>query len=93
MGQILRDKYEERDLLKALAKLNGLISTQDEKLSDKLHELKLSHNRKVHYLKVILAGCHDKCNWTSDKVEFTRRSIIEFCERALYSDGKVKGVF
>ena len=53
MGEILKNKYEERDLIKALAKLNGLLDEKTEKLSDKLENLKLSHNRKYRLLEDI----------------------------------------
>lgn len=45
MGQCLKDAYAERDLAKALAKTHGLIDEETRKLSDKVKELKLSHNR------------------------------------------------
>lgn len=51
MGDYLKQRYEERDIAKALARLHGLIDDDTQKLYDKLHDLKLSHNRKVKLLK------------------------------------------
>lgn len=57
MGQCLRDAYLERDLAKALAKAHGLIDEETKKLSDKLHNLELSHNRK----KKLYRGLNELC--------------------------------
>lgn len=53
MGEILKQKYQERDLIKALALLNGFCDEKTAKLSDKLENLKLSHNRKYKLLENI----------------------------------------
>lgn len=54
MGQCLRDAYAERDLAKALAKVHGLIDEETKKLSDKVKNLTLSHNRMRNLLKMTL---------------------------------------
>ena len=53
MGKYLQGQYEERDLAKALAKVPGLIDEETEKLSDKFHDLELSHNRQEKLLKEV----------------------------------------
>lgn len=54
MGQYLRDAYAERDLAKALAKAHGIIDEETKKLSDKVKNLTLSHNRMRNLLKMTL---------------------------------------
>lgn len=94
MGQYLKDAYAERDLAKALAKAHGLIDVETKKLSDKLHDLKLSHNRKKKALKKLLKMFEQinrqielsgECwKWNSPAVDY----VISICERALWSDGR-----
>lgn len=54
MGDYLKQQYEERELAKALAKVHGIIDEETQKLSDKVKELKLSHNRMRKLLKMSL---------------------------------------
>lgn len=54
MGKYLQRQYEERDLAKTLAKVHGIIDDETKKLSDKVKELELSHNRMRKLLKMFL---------------------------------------
>ena len=54
MGQYLKQQYEERDLAKSLAKVHGIIEEETQELCDKIHILKLSHNRMRKLLKMVL---------------------------------------
>ena len=51
MGTCLLHNYKEREMAKALAKVHGIIDEETKKISDKLHDLELSHNRKIKLLK------------------------------------------
>lgn len=76
MGQYLKDAYAERDLAKALAKAHGLIDEETRKLSDKVKELKLSHNRMRKLLKMFL--CFVETVYETDK-EFNV-GLSQLCE-------------
>lgn len=54
MGKYLKQQYEERDLAKTLAKVHGIIDDETQKLSDKVKNLTLSHNRMRALLKMSL---------------------------------------
>lgn len=66
MGQCLKDAYAERDLAKALAKAHGLIDEETKKLSDKVKNLTLSHNRMRNLLKMTLSAI-DKWRYSDDE--------------------------
>lgn len=51
MGEVLKQKYEQRDFIKALTKIDLSINEEYQKLSDKYKNLKLSHNRKYKLLE------------------------------------------
>lgn len=91
MGQYLKEAYEERDLAKALAKAHGIIDEETKKLSDKLHDLKLSHNRKKNALRCIMKYI-ERENPGFRNFLFTEDfvHIYSICENALFSDGRAE---
>lgn len=61
MGKYLQGQYEERDLAKTLAKVHGIIDDETKKLSDKVKNLTLSHNRMRNLLKMTLEFLESGC--------------------------------
>lgn len=96
MGENLKQKYEERDLIRALAKINGFIDEKSEKLSDKLKDTELSHKRRIkllekieHNLKILL-----KTEPTISKfgIELLMDLLFKINNELTFI-GRVKGIF
>lgn len=54
MGQLLEENYRNMDVLKGFAKINKFLDEDYQKLSDKVKDLELSHNRMRKLLKMTL---------------------------------------
>lgn len=76
MGDYLKEAY-------LLAEINRNIDDEYQKLSDKLDNLRLSHNRKVRALKKIRDYC-SQCKVPP----FDYQWIIKVCDSALFCDGR-----
>lgn len=95
MGEILNQKYQERNLIKALAKINGFCDEKTAKLSDKLKNTELSHKRKY----ILIKECEKRLKIllkSEPLSSFAKELITDLllkCNQELTYCGRVKGVF
>lgn len=79
-------KTNEIKLIKSFIALQENISQEKKKLSNKYHDLELSHNRKIKGLEKIKTLIENYPLLETDKK--LRETITKICENALFCNGR-----
>lgn len=86
----------DKETIRAFSEIDKAIDDSFLKLSDKLQNLTLSHNRKKKALKII-SDIFRTCIWSSGNLQIKSvtfsvdelKEFIGICDNALFCDGRV----